>query len=72
LALSTFTLFHNLSLLHFSFRVQTQPIVDVVVIISIMVAPMEYKKVSVVMESWEKVRRLPDYLEIVGPKLFSK
>ena len=40
--------------------------------ITIMVAPMDYKIVATVMESWEKVRRLPDYLEIVGPKLFAK
>jgi hypothetical protein len=37
-----------------------------------MVAPMDYKTVSTVMENWEKVRRLPDYLDVVGPKLFSK
>jgi hypothetical protein len=37
-----------------------------------MVAPMNYKTVTTVLESWEKVRRLPDYLDVVGPQLFSK
>ena len=37
-----------------------------------MVAPMNYKTVTAVMESWEKVRRMPDYLDVVGPKLYTK
>jgi hypothetical protein len=37
-----------------------------------MVAPMDYKTVTDVIVCWEKVRRIPNYLDIVGPQLFSK
>mmetsp|Transcript_28200 Transcript_28200/g.43443 ORF Transcript_28200/g.43443 Transcript_28200/m.43443 type:complete len:163 (-) Transcript_28200:121-609(-) len=37
-----------------------------------MVADMSYSTVSYVIDSWEAVRRLPDYEEIVGKKLFIK
>ena len=33
---------------------------------------MDYKTVTSVMESWEKVRRMNDYLDVVGPKLYTK
>ena len=37
-----------------------------------MVADMSYSTVSQVLESWEKVRRVDNYEEKVGTKLFQK
>jgi len=37
-----------------------------------MVADMSYSTVSQVIESWEKVRRSPNYEEKVGTTLFQK
>jgi len=37
-----------------------------------MVADMSYDTVSNVIDSWEQVRRLDNYAEVVGTKLFIK
>ena len=37
-----------------------------------MVADMSYSTVSQVIESWEKIRREPNYEEKTGKKLFQK
>jgi hypothetical protein len=37
-----------------------------------MVADMSYSTVSSVIDSWERVRRTPNYEEIVGVELFVK
>jgi hypothetical protein len=37
-----------------------------------MVADMQYATVSSVIDSWEQIRRLPEYEEATGTALFKK
>lgn len=37
-----------------------------------MVSDMSYTTVSNVLDTWEKIRRLPNYEEVIGTKLFQK
>jgi hypothetical protein len=37
-----------------------------------MVSDMSYATVSNVLDTWEKIRRIPNYEEVIGANLFQK